>query len=213
MDHLSIADILLRLGAAAAAGLVVGLEREQHEKAAGLRTLALVSIGSALLVITAALVAPAEIVRMAAGIATGVGFLGAGAILRERGEVTGLTTAATVWTAAALGAAAAAGAFVLTAFGTALALVVLEVLRLVDLRSAQQDARVYEVTFAGAEWDEAAARRCLAEAGLRTTLMGLAWSRDEVVATWRVVGRWERHEKGIAALRDAPSVRALRVMT
>ena len=92
-------------------GMVVGLERERHDKPAGLRTLVLICVGSA--IFTLASVSPAlgqrEPARIAAQIVTGVGFLGAGSILRDRFMVTGLTTAATVWATAGVGMVVGAG--------------------------------------------------------------------------------------------------------
>jgi putative Mg2+ transporter-C (MgtC) family protein len=92
-------------------GMTVGLERERHEKPAGLRTLVLICVGSA--IFTVASVSPSlgqrEPARIAAQIVTGVGFLGAGSILRDRFMITGLTTAATVWATAGVGMVVGAG--------------------------------------------------------------------------------------------------------
>jgi putative Mg2+ transporter-C (MgtC) family protein len=92
-------------------GMVVGLERERNDKPAGLRTLVLICVGSA--IFTLASVSPAlgghEPARIAAQIVTGVGFLGAGSILRDRFMITGLTTAATVWATAGVGMIVGAG--------------------------------------------------------------------------------------------------------
>ena len=101
----------VRLGAALLAGGLLGLNRELHGKPAGFRTHALVSLGAAVATIAAlrledgSLTAdPSAIGRVAQGILTGVGFLGAGVILRDpTGHVTGLTTAATIWICAVLG--------------------------------------------------------------------------------------------------------------
>jgi putative Mg2+ transporter-C (MgtC) family protein len=213
VDSLGISDIVLRLAVAAVAGLAIGFEREQREAAAGLRTVALVSSGSAILVLSAIFAAPGEVVRMAAGVATGVGFLGAGTILRERGEVIGLTTAATVWVAAAIGIAAALGAYALAALGTALTLLVLAVLRRVDLTKVQQDARTYEVAAGVPDWDETTGATCLIEAGLSVTLLSLSWSEDRVAATWLGVGLVAEHGRALAALRECPSVVSVAVTT
>jgi putative Mg2+ transporter-C (MgtC) family protein len=92
-------------------GTVVGLERERNDKPAGLRTIVLICVGST--IFTLASVSPAlgqrEPARIAAQIVTGVGFLGAGAILRDRFTITGLTTAATVWATAGVGMVVGAG--------------------------------------------------------------------------------------------------------
>ena len=108
MDSLSYLDVLLRLGAAVAAGAVIGLDREMRNKPAGLRTMALVSLGAAVFIVTTAGAATVDSSsRIIQGIITGVGFLGAGSIIRGHTEesVRGLTTAASIWLAAAVGIA------------------------------------------------------------------------------------------------------------
>ena len=130
--------LCVRLLLAATAGLVVGSERELRAQAAGIRTHALVAVGAALFTVAGAYgfadvphgpnVDPA---RIAAQVASGVGFLGAGAILRKGLGVRGLNTAATLWLAAALGVAAGAGAYAAAGLGTGVVLLVLIALRIV----------------------------------------------------------------------------------
>ena len=130
-----------RLVVAALLGAVLGLEREYHGKAAGLRTNTMITIGAALFtLLSLRLTANAsETDRIAAQIVTGVGFLGGGAILRSRQSIHGLTTAATIWVNAAIGMAAGAGEFALAVGGTVIAF-----LTLVALEPAEQyfDRRV-----------------------------------------------------------------------
>ncbi len=128
-------DLLLHLVLAVILGGAIGLERELQQKAAGLRTNILICAGAALftelsLAMTAEFGDPS---RIAAQIVTGVGFLGAGAIIQGRGIVTGLTTAATMWLVAAIGMAVGFGAL-LEATGTTL----LVVLVLVALRPIER---------------------------------------------------------------------------
>jgi putative Mg2+ transporter-C (MgtC) family protein len=110
MTLLSYGEVFLRLGAAVCAGALIGLDRELRHKPAGLRALALVSLGSALFVLET--LDPAQAYtdatsRVIQGVVTGVGFLGAGSIIRGHSEesVRGLTTAASIWLAAATGIA------------------------------------------------------------------------------------------------------------
>jgi putative Mg2+ transporter-C (MgtC) family protein len=121
-------DVLLRLGAAALAGAALGLDREARGKPAGLRTHALVSVGAALVTLVSIELSFREggidanaVSRVIQGIVAGVGFLGGGAILksRDRDDVRGLTTAATIWIVAALGVACGAG-FWIAALGSLL---------------------------------------------------------------------------------------------
>jgi putative Mg2+ transporter-C (MgtC) family protein len=133
MEATELATVAARLVVAAALGGVLGFEREMMGKAAGLRTHMLVALGSALFVITPqqAGAGAADLTRVVQGIATGIGFVGAGVILKltEQGEVKGLTTATSVWLAAALGMGVGAGRFWAPLIGAALALVILAFLR------------------------------------------------------------------------------------
>jgi putative Mg2+ transporter-C (MgtC) family protein len=106
--------IAVRIGAALLAGALIGIDRELKNKPAGLRTHALVSIGAALVVLVTLGLAPGEgdpVSRAIQGVITGIGFLGAGVIMQYEAErrVEGLTTAASIWTAAGLGMACGAG--------------------------------------------------------------------------------------------------------
>ena len=120
--------MLLRLLLAAALGAVIGYQRERAGKPAGLRTHVLICVGAALFTIASlyGFGAGADPARVAAGIVAGIGFLGAGAIMRTgEGIVAGLTTAATIWVVAAIGLAVGAGLYLASAVASALTLVVL----------------------------------------------------------------------------------------
>ena len=113
-------DLALRIAVAFLFGAVVGVERERWAKAAGLRTHMLVAGGAAIFTVASAhlFINPggqSDPGRVAAQIVTGIGFLGAGAIIRSSGSVSGLTTAATIWVAAGLGMLAGLGAYGLAA--------------------------------------------------------------------------------------------------
>lgn len=140
-------DIIMsgRLLLASLLGALIGLEREIHGRTAGFRTHLLVSLGSALFVVVSidfylaygnfsGLVAVgADPGRIAAQVVVGIGFLGAGAIIRERASVRGLTTAACLWIAAAIGVACGSGLFILAILVTSIALISLIVLKKVEL--------------------------------------------------------------------------------
>lgn len=130
MSPLTDTELVRRLLLAAALGGVIGAERELRRKSAGFRTNILIAMGSALFTLTSlTFVAPnAPTDRIAAQIVTGIGFLGAGAIMRTRGSVHGLTTAATVWVNAALGMAAGFGQYRLAITAAAITLAVLLIL-------------------------------------------------------------------------------------
>ena len=135
----------IRLIIAAALGALIGLEREIHDHPAGMRTHLLVSVGSAGFTVLsiAAFPAPgADPARIAAQIVTGIGFLGAGAILKEGATIRGLTTAASLWATAAVGMAAGAGAWITAVAITIIVIVSLWPLRLVADRIIGRDPHI-----------------------------------------------------------------------
>jgi len=132
-------EIILRTALAMVLGGLIGWEREVRQKPAGLRTLLLVSLSSAIFVIAAEQAAlrygePVETVRAMSGIAQGIGFLGAGAIVQSRGKVRWLTTAAALWAAAALGFAAGIGMYFVAIVGAAMVFIVLRWLAVAERR-------------------------------------------------------------------------------
>lgn len=137
-----------RLGLAVLLGGLIGAERELHDRAAGLRTIMLVSGGSALFTIYSPILGGAQDpVRIMAGVVSGVGFLGAGVILREGGRVSGITTAATIWIAAAVGMGAGAGFYLLAPISAVMVLVVLSVFYVVEARiDTTREVRTYDLT-------------------------------------------------------------------
>jgi putative Mg2+ transporter-C (MgtC) family protein len=135
-------DVALRLVAAIVVGLVVGLDREWRGKPVGIRTLALVSLGAALVSLATIHLSalrnePDAISRVVQGVIqgvmTGIGFIGAGAVLHHDKQVHGLTTAATVWVTAALGIACALATWDIVLIGAALTVFVLVILHPLDL--------------------------------------------------------------------------------
>ena len=130
-DPLAIGELVLRLLTAFACGAAIGLNREFHRKPAGFRTFGLVSIGSAIVVITIEQTHAAgadAVSRVIQGVLTGIGFLGAGVILHrgpERKVIGGLTTSAAIWLTAGLGMAAGGGQYGLALLGLAFAMVLL----------------------------------------------------------------------------------------
>jgi putative Mg2+ transporter-C (MgtC) family protein len=134
-------EILLRLVIAAGLGGAVGLERELRERQAGLRTHLVVCVGSALFTLVSAygFTGPrVDPTRIAAQIVSGIGFLGAGAIIRQGLSVRGLTTAATLWLVAAIGMASGAGYYAAALMATAGAILTLGPLRVVAFRATRR---------------------------------------------------------------------------
>jgi putative Mg2+ transporter-C (MgtC) family protein len=130
MNLSSLLEMTLRFLLAAGLGAGIGYQRERAGKAAGIRTHILVSSGAALFTLVSIYGfsgAVVDISRVAAGVVVGIGFIGAGVILRgqREKEVAGLTTAATIWMTAAIGLAAGAGMYLISVIATAVAVGVL----------------------------------------------------------------------------------------
>lgn len=151
---MSLTELVLRLLAAICAGGAVGFEREIRVKTAGLRTHILVAVGAATYLIMSAQFAieadkpnvpPLDPLRVVGGLIGGIGFLAAGVIIEQRGNVRGLTTAASLWLTAALGAAAGLGQYRLVGLAVVITLLVLWPIHLFERRvlkdAREEDAR------------------------------------------------------------------------
>lgn len=141
-------DMFLRLLMAVALGSVIGIERAFRDKPAGFRTNILICVGACVFTISSSAVAGGNVdpSRIAAQIVSGVGFLGAGAIIRDAKGVVGLTTAATIWSVAALGMAAGLGEYKLAMAGCAGVLFVLVVMPLLsDAIELRRDLMEYRI--------------------------------------------------------------------
>ncbi|MCL2640097.1 MAG: MgtC/SapB family protein [Phycisphaerales bacterium] len=149
-------DIAWRLGAAAVAGILIGLNRGEHGKAAGLRTTLLVILAAAIAMILGNSLITThgkandsfvqlDMMRLPLGILTGIGFIGAGTILKKSDLIIGVTTAATIWYVSVLGLCFGAGAFHLGAVGTVLGLVTLAGLTWIERIVKQKHRAVLDV--------------------------------------------------------------------
>lgn len=138
ISHQQEFEFAVRLLVALALGMAIGVEREYHGHPAGLRTMALVSGGAALFTMVGLFsfgdLGKTDPTRIAAQVVTGVGFLGAGAILRQGAEIKGLTTAASIWVVAAIGMTAGFGSHLLALLATATILIALVVIRPIERR-------------------------------------------------------------------------------
>jgi len=147
-------DLVARLGLATILGGLVGLERERLERAAGLRTHALVSVASALIMVVSTYGFPSTVngvavgldpSRVAAQVISGIGFLGAGVIIFRENTIRGLTTAATVWSVAGIGLAAGGGLYLAAIVGTAFMLFIQAGLKPFERKFFARHARQHRV--------------------------------------------------------------------
>ena len=139
-------EMIIRLGSAAVLGGLIGFERELHGKVAGFRTHSLVALGSALIMLVSVHIfimyqgsVSVDPSRIAAQVVTGIGFLGAGTIMRFPTGVKGLTTAAGLWTASGIGLACGLGYFRAAFIATAITLLVLVVFSWIGRRLGARD--------------------------------------------------------------------------
>lgn len=148
--QLGVWDVFLRMLCAMAVGTVIGTEREYSKRPAGMRTHILVALGACAVMLTGQMIftqynaygATPDPARLAAQVITGVGFLGAGTILREGPTVHGLTTAASLWTVACLGVAAGGGYFAIALVGTVFIFITLTIFEILQNRLVGQDSNL-----------------------------------------------------------------------
>jgi putative Mg2+ transporter-C (MgtC) family protein len=171
-------DISLRLVLTVIAGLLIGYNRTEHGKAAGLRTTVLVCLAASVAMIQMNLLLPTagratdsfimnDLMRLPLGILTGVGFIGGGVILRRDNLIVGVTTAATLWCVTVIGLCLGGGQIKLGIAATAIALAALWVLDWIESRLRRERRVRLTVELDGGALDEGAIRKMLEAAGLR----------------------------------------------
>ncbi|WP_158864953.1 MgtC/SapB family protein [Leifsonia sp. AG29] len=210
---------LLLLGLAFVLTGIIGIERESRLKSAGLRTHILVGVGSALFTLISAYgfvslgFAPSDPGRIAAQVVTGIGFLGAGVIFVNRGNVVGLTTAASVWVAAGIGMACGAGLPLLAVAGTVLQLIAVGTMPMAERvlrRTAGATLTVRAARDSGAL--QAVLEHC-AGSGLRTRIDQVARAAGgaDLELTLRIRGRRTDTERLATEVAGLDGVTAVRV--
>lgn len=198
MDINLLTENVIRIGFAVVIGGIIGAEREFRDKAAGFRTIILITVGSALFTIFSASLDPGFTrTRIAANIVTGIGFLGAGAIVREHGRIGGLTTAATIWLSAALGMGVGAGELIFVALSTLIVIIVLLVFpRLEIWIDSIREARTYKIVVSTVNVDKIdKINEALATHELRVYEHHQSKTGNTIVGTWHTIGSPKHHEK------------------
>lgn len=199
---------ILKLLLAMLVGGIIGVEREYRDKSAGFRTILLITVGSTLFTILSLDIGvETNPTRIAANIVTGVGFLGAGAILREGHRITGLTTAATIWMAAALGMGIGVGKYALVGVATGLTLIALWLFPTLETwLDHTRETVTYEISLPV----QSPRRRSLMETfrnyGIRVYHQREIKTGDVLTLTLRTAGRRESHRKLVETLLQDPEV-------
>ena len=204
-------DTLQRLLLAAVLGGVVGMEREVSGKPAGLRTNLLICMGAALVAELSMSVALSrgDPGRMAAQVVSGIGFIGAGTIIQSRGQVRGLTTAATIWVVAAIGMAVGLGAYVQAIGAAVLVLVALYALRWLERLFARGGVkRRYRIALHGAGLE--ALLEAVTAMGLTAQVEEVERRSDGTEVMVRLAGPAARHDELMPRLAAMDAVRRAR---
>ena len=189
---------VIKVGMAVLLGGLIGAEREFQDKAAGFRTIILITVGSTLFTIFSLDFDPGFTkTRIAANIVTGIGFLGAGAIVREHGRIGGLTTAATIWLSAALGMGIGGGELVFVAVSTAVVLVVLFIFPYIERWiDRSREARSYRIVIATSDTKGGdKIKSAFEKNALKVLDHHQTKTESSVIGTWRVIGSPKSHEK------------------
>jgi putative Mg2+ transporter-C (MgtC) family protein len=187
---------MVKLLVAIVIGGIIGAERESRDKAAGFRTIIFICVGATLFTIFSLRIGgDRDPARIAAGIVTGIGFLGAGAILRDAGHVKGLTTAATIWLAAGLGMGIGGGYFLVCAIMAVLALIVLWAFAEFEAFIGNvRDTRTYEIVSPIRASNYGELEQLFTDCGLRVINRKRAKSGEDMICTWNVHGARRAHE-------------------
>jgi putative Mg2+ transporter-C (MgtC) family protein len=201
--HISWETIALRLVLTIVAGALLGIDRSKHEHPAGLRTSLLVTLAASIAMIQMNLLLPTngkphdsyavmDLMRLPLGILTGVGFIGAGAIIRRNDLVIGVTTAATMWFATVVGLCMGGGQVILGSVSTVIGWIVLWNLKWFEARLHNTQRASLIVTATSGALSEAEFRTLLTEAGITVKTMGLVvHCVPEPVHTFECEVRWK----------------------
>ena len=190
-------------------GTAIGLEREYRSKAAGLRTMIMICFGSTIFTEISISLGASSPDRIASTIITGIGFLGAGVIFKDGLTINGITTATTIWIAAALGMAVGAGEYFIALIGSVVVLVVLtlfEHIQRVVVRLHQ--ARSYKITFEKDEMFISALEKEIHKLGLRFHKARDVKNENDYAVLYEVYGREDRLETLNVFLKSNPQVKS-----
>jgi putative Mg2+ transporter-C (MgtC) family protein len=198
---LSLGEIALRLLFTVIAGVVIGLNRDEHGRAAGMRTTLLVALAASLAMLQANLLIATtgkssysfvtmDVMRLPLGILSGIGFIGAGAIVRRGELVRGVTTAATLWLVTVLGLCFGGGQFALGVAGLLLSSVVLMGLKQVERRLKKTFEATLTVVTKSADLNEGKLRADLLQAGYRVTASAVSYYLPRETYALRFSLRW-----------------------
>ncbi len=191
-------EYVVRIVVAVILGGLIGFERELRDKPAGLRTIMLICLGACIFTIVSEVVGGPDwnTTRIAAQIVTGIGFLGAGAIIRDHQAVFGLTTAATIWAVAAIGMTAGFGLLVLATFGTLVILVALLIFNYIEhWVGERRDIQDYHIITTNADDTLDRVKILFGDSGLTTRKLSYHEEGSSLVFHLIAMGSKANHER------------------
>jgi len=201
-------EVFLQLLISFGIGTAIGLEREYRSKAAGLRTMIMICLGSTIFTqVSIGLGGPENADRIAASIVTGIGFLGAGVIFKDGINVTGLTTATAIWMSAALGMAVGAKEYFVALMGMAFVLVVLIIFeKLKELIERLHQSRTYRISFEGDDQTDKLIREELKSLALKFVLRRNIRVNKHFIVVYEVFGLETRLDRFTEFLQKTASI-------
>ncbi len=198
---MNILELILKLILAVSLGGLIGMEREASQKPAGFRTNILVCLGSTVMMSMAlglsreSQISPDTLVRMAAGVVTGIGFLGAGTIIHARGMVIGLTTASTLWVVAGLGLIIGAGFYIPAIIITAVVIATLIAFRKIEEIYLRKHIFHYHLKFKDSPDILSSIRKISFHHGVKLERLSLRREGTSVIVNFSILGPEEKEQE------------------
>jgi len=185
---------ILKLILSVALGGIIGLERQYREKAAGFRTIIIICLGTTVFSILSSKFGWGDPSRIAAGIVTGIGFLGAGVIIQNRGQISGLTTAATVWYAAALGMGIGLGEYTFSIASVVLVFLILSFFPYLEkIISRFNEITSYSIILTYNKKHITELKELFFENKLKIISVKKSRKKDKIAIVWKVRGKAKNH--------------------
>ena len=203
---------IIKILLAVLAGGMVGIEREFRDKSAGFRTIIFICVGSCLFTLLSVKFSPdSDPNRIASNIVTGVGFLGAGVILRDGGKVIGLTTAAIIWVTAAIGMGIGGGEYLISAVTVLVGMIILWLLPYVERHiDNAKETRKYEVVCEADMEKFVSIEEAFEECRLKIQKHSQVKVSNQMTCNWLVTGSPKQHEQVVKRLFEDPGIKELR---
>ncbi len=203
---------IIKIGVAFLLGALLGLEREYRSKPAGFRTLIMITVGATVFTILSYRIGSDTPDRIAANIITGIGFIGAGVIFKEGLKVSGMTTASTIWIAAAIGMSIGYGAYYLAAGVTVLVLIILMLLSKLEKSFDKfHQVKFYKISFAAADYNLDELEKNIAALGINFKKDKVLKDNNEIIVFYRIGANQKEYTQLDHYLMETKAIRGFEV--